>query len=271
MNTLAKARTWSHETRLFLRASEGPKDFARVMQSRLSLSKVGRVVAPRRVTARVNLGELGPGVALRSHTSDISVLGELLEGSYSHLPPAGAAIASVVDLGANTGLAFRWLHGRYPDARFVCVEPDAGNFAVLEQNARASGADVTVLEACAGGWERKVSLVTETGEFGFHMDEDGDRPGEIPVLTMPQILERGAMPSTIDVLKCDIEGAEDELFADCRSWIGRVRWIVAECHHPYTADTLESALEANGASSSRVFLERNDPFGCETVTLRLAA
>lgn len=267
MSALRKARIWSHEAALLLQASEGPVDFARVMQSRLSLSKVGRVVAPRRVTAHVCLRKLGPDVALRSHTSDISVLGELLEGSYSHLPGAGADVATVVDLGANSGLAFRWLHARYPRARFVCVEPDPGNCAVLRENVRASRADATVLEACAGGWERTVSLVTESGEFGFRMDED--RPGDIPVLTMPRILEEAGMNSTIDVLKCDIEGAEEELFADCREWIGRVRWIVAECHHPYTADALERAIEANGARCSRRFLETNEPFGCETVTLRL--
>jgi FkbM family methyltransferase len=33
---------------------------------------------------------------------------------------------TVVDLGANIGLSYRWLRRRYPNASFVCVEPDPG-------------------------------------------------------------------------------------------------------------------------------------------------
>ncbi len=43
-------------------------------------------------------------------------------------------------------------------------------------------------------------------------------------------------PPTIDLLKCDIEGAEQEVFADCASWLHRVRNLVIELHEPYLAD-----------------------------------
>jgi FkbM family methyltransferase len=262
---------WTREAGLLLRAGRGPSDFMRMMQSRLSLSRVGPLVAPHPLTARINLRQLGKAVHLRSHTSDISVLGELLEGSYTHLPPAGTSVKAVVDLGSNSGLAFRWLHTRYPEAQFVCVEPDPGNADVLRKNVAASGAArATVLEACAGGRRRRVSLVTDHGEFAFRMVDDEEQEGDIDVLTVPDILEQGEMPESIDVMKCDIEGAEDELFQDCREWIQRVEWLVVECHHPYTADRLEQVLRENGASPARVHIDRNDDFGCETVTLKLA-
>ena len=43
------------------------------------------------------------------------------------------------------------------------------------------------------------------------------------------------MEGTIDLLKCDIEGSEAELFADCQAWINRVRNLVVELHQPYSA------------------------------------
>jgi hypothetical protein len=56
------------------------------------------------------------------------------------------------------------------------------------------------------------------------------------------------IPSTqeIDLLNCDIEGAEAELFGDCSSWIKRVRHMVVELHLPYTTEAFLSALEASG-------------------------
>ena len=48
-------------------------------------------------------------------------------------------------------------------------------------------------------------------------------------------------------MKCDIEGAERELFARCRPWIHRVRNLLIEIHGDYTADVLLKDLIANGA------------------------
>jgi len=46
----------------------------------------------------------------------------------------------------------------------------------------------------------------------------------------------------IDVLKCDIEGSETEVFKDCSSWIRRVRCMAVEVHNPYRAANLRDDL-----------------------------
>ena len=51
--------------------------------------------------------------------------------------------------------------------------------------------------------------------------------------TMQQILAQASDPQVVDLLKCDIEGAEAELFADCGPWIRRMKSIVVELHAPY--------------------------------------
>jgi FkbM family methyltransferase len=61
-----------------------------------------------------------------------------------------------------------------------------------------------------------VALATATGEWGYRMH---DKPGgEIPVITMDRLCEEAKL-DRIDVLKCDIERADAELFADCAGWI----------------------------------------------------
>jgi FkbM family methyltransferase len=210
----------------------------------------------------VNLKTLGPGVKLRSHTTDIFVLKEILADDILHALPADPSVQTVVDLGANTGLSYRWLHQRYPQAKFVCVEPDAGNAAVLRENVAASNGHCRIVPACIGAYERTVGLHSESGEWGFEMVEGG---GEIAVMTMDQVLADSGI-DRIDILKCDVEGAEDELFADCRSWIHRVRKMVVECHgRPMTADSLLAAIAANGCQFRLTHVESNGPFEMATL------
>ena len=73
--------------------------------------------------------------------------------------------------------------------------------------------------------------------------------------------------SGLDVVKCDIEGAEEELFADCSESIRGVSWLVVECHAPYTAERLVRDLEVNGGRFQRVHMEWFEAIGAQTITL----
>jgi FkbM family methyltransferase len=256
---MQRLRYWIGLIASYWKASAKPADFLRVMRVRLAETKIGPLVARRPFVADLRLKELG-SVRLRSHTSDIGVLEELVAArNYSHLP--NLPVATVVDLGANIGLAMRWWHSRYPDARFVCVEPEPGNVEVLEANASVKP-DTVVLAACVGGHERTVSLTADSGDWSWRMEG----AGEVPVITMPSVL-RAARMGQVDLLKCDIEGAEAELFEDCSEWIGNVRSLVVECHGDFTAADLQACLTRNGGRFETVYLEPNPAYGCETVTM----
>ena len=248
----------------YLREASSPLDFWRLMRVRLSQSKLGPLLCPRPIVVGVRLRSLGP-VTLRSHTSDIAVLGELIEGD-SYAPLADAApprVETIVDLGANTGLAARWLLERFPAARLVAVEPQQGNLAVLRRN--LSGGRARILAACVGATARRVTMVGAR-EDGYRMSDDGD--GDTAVLTMEDVLEELGS-DRIDLLKVDIEGAEEELFADCSAWIDRVGVVSVECHHPFTADRLLGQLEAAGARPVAIAVERT-PLGYDMALVGIA-
>jgi hypothetical protein len=122
----------------------------------------------------------------------------------------------------------------------------------------ASG--VVVIRACAAGRPRTVTLSRDVAEWAFSMKEtaEGNLPAseEVRALTVPQILAEAGMTGPIDLLKCDIEGAEAEVFADCSTWIGQVRYLVIELHAPYTAERFIADLDRNGGKLS--VLERHD-------------
>jgi FkbM family methyltransferase len=238
---------------------------AKLMQIRLSLSKIGGLVCARRRTRSTRLRSLGGDVVLRSHTSDISVLSELVV-SNAYLEPAQliAEPRTVVDLGANTGLAARWFLNRWPAARVVAVEPEPGNLDVLRLNLR--GRRAHVMPVAVGGVARRATLHSSDGEFAFTIC--GDVTGsavEVSVVTMGDVIS-DAKIDHIGLLKVDIEGAERELFADCGSWIDCVQSMIVECHAGYSSDDLLAACLAGGASFRLVDLDRKPDWGFEVAT-----
>jgi len=270
---MSKLSHWTTLVRGYWHESRRLTDFASVMRVRLSESKVGRWITPEPIVVDVNLLSLGPGVRLRSHTTDISVLAEIVfAGSIGRLPPDVGA-ATIIDLGANIGLAYRWFRERYPSADFVCVEPDPGNFEILCANVRAvdDGRTRTV-RACIGGHARRARLATTDGEWGFRMHDVRDEgDANVAVVTLPQVLDDAGI-DRVSILKCDIEGSEAELFSDCGSWIGRVDHMIVECHvDVISSDELMKTLERNGAHFELVHLERNPGMGFEIATLRAAS
>jgi hypothetical protein len=92
-----------------------------------------------------------------------------------------------------------------------------------------------------------VTLDRSRGEFGVRIsDDDAASIDTIDVLTMEDVL-RASSVEQIDLLKCDIEGSEVELFTSCRSWIGNVRAMVIECHAGFRVADLVEMLADNGA------------------------
>jgi FkbM family methyltransferase len=268
---LAKLGAWRSEVVTYWRESAKPDDFARLMRVRLSQSKVGRWVAPSPITVTVDLRTLGPAVTLRSHTTDISVLKELLVGDSYEPLPVDRSVKTVIDLGANVGLSHRWLRSRYPEARFVCVEPDPGNLEILRANVRAVDDTAVIHAACVGGRERRVTMATTSGEWGFRMSDAEDADGGIDVITMDALLADAGF-DRVGVLKCDIEGAEAEVFADCASWIDRVDAMSVECHNDMMrSDQLMETVSENGGSFTVRHLESNPHLGFDIITLARSA
>ena len=130
---------WGRECRAYGREVSSPVGLAHLLQVRLALSKAGPLVIRSPRSRWVHLRSLGR-VLLRSHTSDISVLNELVVwDGYTSSARLLPSPATILDLGANTGLAARWFLKIWPQARLVAVEPEPGNINVLRSNLSQTG------------------------------------------------------------------------------------------------------------------------------------
>lgn len=170
-------------------------------------------------------------VTLRMRTTDASIYEEIvLRGHYALSLPF--VPKTIVDLGANIGMASVYYANQFPEARIVAVEAEASNFEILQQNVAGYS---TILPIHAAVWNRD-------GEIALAAPHDTDsaidkivfsaREGEgtlVRAVTMQSLMAEANI-SSIDLLKVDIEGAEKEVFETATDWIESVRCVAIELH-----------------------------------------
>jgi FkbM family methyltransferase len=193
--------------------------------------------------------DLPPGytVYLRAGSSDIQVFEQIFIRQHYKLETAVSPI-SILDIGANIGLAAVYFKIQFPSAKIVCIEPEASNFDMLVRNTR-NLKDVKLIKAAL--WSRKAFLKIvnkEAEKFSFIVQESTENEADFQAVSLDDIL-RDYNLDRVDLLKMDVEGAEAEVFREEPSWIKKVdNWII-EFHenlHPGSGRKIISILTGNG-------------------------
>lgn len=219
------------------------------------LRRFPRAALPfRSRVCRVRVRGLDHDLALRLGTSDGDVVEEIFgageyRGVIDSLP---ASPRTIVDLGANIGVSLSYWHQHFPAARLIAVEPDEANFRLCEFNAALGGyaRRLTAFRACVAGTARQVTLERSGGAWGITLrerDEGIDDGTLVSAMTVPELLHQANVHGDIDLLKCDIEGAEREVFATAEAWLPRVAHLVIELHAPYLQDAFLADVARSGA------------------------
>ena len=257
------ARHWSTCGRF-----EAPHDRVLYAYGRL-LRRVSWPLPARDAVVRVRLRGHESPFYLRLSSTDWLVLEEIFhQGEYAFVGDHIRNARSIVDLGANAGFTVRYWHRLFPWASMIAVEPDPSNCQTCRQNISAAGisARVTLVQAGVGARPGRAELVNAGGEWAYQVHAgDGGRGIPVQIYRLEDILERYAPGRTIDLLKCDIEGGERELFAECGPWIERVKAIVIELHPPYGLSDLQSDLAR--ANAPFVVAECSTKKSCPVVLL----
>ena len=162
---------------------------------------------------------------------------------YSSLDLARSPVRSILDLGANVGFATLALRLRYPDARFVCVEPAPETRRLLEHNVERNGVAAQVFGVAVVQTPGRFAIVPSHFPAANTIHPAAD--GEIEGITLSALLDRAGIP-VVDLMKIDIEGGERGVFADAAAWAGRVRAIVGELHDGFTVPQAAELLAPYG-------------------------
>jgi FkbM family methyltransferase len=187
--------------------------------------------------------------SVRAGTTDVrTFLYSVAREAYGRYFPAGS-VRYILDAGANIGDTSVWFLTRFPDAQVVAVEPDADNFDILAKNSAPYGKRLHLMRA--GLWPKRTQLTVKTTqtEDGVQTVESAD--GSCAAIPIQEVMEQYEFPH-LDIFKCDIEGAELQLFSeDCDFWLSRTRFIVIEVHGPDCLNAVLASTSRHGFSHRR--------------------
>lgn len=170
-------------------------------------------------------------LTIRDNVADFWTLREIVVSEvYGGLKQHLGECRTIIDLGANIGLATLYFAEKFPQARIFSVEPESSNFAMLQLNAHKLARKGRCVLLQAAVWSEDSSLDVLDPGVGHNAFVFGEKSGgEVRGLSMMSILECSGF-ERVDLLKVDIEGAEVELFRRGLDWLPRVRAIVIEFH-----------------------------------------
>lgn len=155
---------------------------------------------------------------------------------------------TILDLGGYCGYAALAFAARFRNAKLATIEPHPGNFARLKTNLALNSRNrVRAMQAAATPTDGPVELFLGGGMTHGLTPTYHSTGGRITVegLSVATILSRLGWES-IDLLKIDIEGAEEVLFGARQPWLARVKTIIGEYHGAYGIPALKRDLEPLG-------------------------
>ena len=177
-----------------------------------------------------------------------------VEQEYGFITQLGAwKPGTILDAGANIGLASVFFAELYPNATIVAVEPDPANFKLLELNTARYG---NVRRVNAGLWPKRTGLALDAlpcdgpptlcGSWSIAVREVAPEQAQIQATTVPALLALYNL-SSFDFMKIDIEGSEKAVFSRASGWVSNAHVIMVETHDwglSGTADTVAARMSS---------------------------
>ena len=188
-----------------------------------------------------------------------AVKGVLLDREYSCARSLSLEPRRILDLGGNIGFGSGYLAALFPSAQFAVVEPDPRNLVMLERNLKANGVRGRVFAAAAGPHAGLLNLRMGSNPSCSSLEISSlhdlkDRIA-VKVTTIPVLLKEMGWDA-IDLLKIDIEGAEDALLSQANDWLSLVGAIVLEIHPNTNPARIGSYLDRFGFKLERTSFGR---------------
>ena len=149
----------------------------------------------------------------------------------------GVALATasptIIDCGANIGIAMLYFKARFPGAKVVCFEPNPAGCDLIDWHIRENGLrDVTLHRAGCG---------TSPGEAAFYVNATDsivssfyrERAQAGVEIKVPVVRLSDAITGPVDLLKIDVEGAEWDIIEDliAAGKMPLINSIIVEYHH----------------------------------------
>ena len=170
-------------------------------------------------------------IFIRTYAGDIDIFYEIFYKEIYQLPN-NLNKNLVIDAGANVGFAALFFLKLMPGATIHCIEPDPDNFTFLKKNLEAEieNGKVKLIMAGLSGSDGVMNLASNSLKYNSNLVE-------LPVEDAVHVITYSAgtflktfVPGKVDLLKMDIEGAEESIFENDVSWLNNVDQLLIEFH-----------------------------------------
>ncbi|QOI98462.1 MAG: FkbM family methyltransferase [Flammeovirgaceae bacterium] len=189
----------------------------------------------------------------RPGTADLTTFREIfLREEYNLDLPASIKPKTIIDVGANIGFTSLFFSRHHPDATIYSLEPEPGNFKLLQKNVEGYS-NITAMQAAL--WNENGTIGIEDhgyGLRGFMVEKPSGKSQTMQALTLQSLIEQHNITS-IDILKIDIEGSEKEVFSGDTGWLRITKCLVIELHDRMKPGCSEAVF---GALSRHHFSKR---------------
>lgn len=149
----------------------------------------------------------------------------------------------IIDAGAHIGMTTLYFKKQFPGAEIIAIEPNTINFKLLEENVWENQLDdVTTIQAALTSYgneaeffadEKQSWLSTASLVQGAWNGEQSTQRQVVPAMQLSSLITRH-----VDLLKLDIEGAEQEVLQEAREKLPLIKKILME-FHPHAGQSLE--------------------------------
>jgi len=137
----------------------------------------------------------------------------------------------IIDVGAHIGTFSLWAYHQNPKIRMLMVEANPASYEILVRNIKQTFSEGLYEILNKAAW-RNVDVLTfsTTGDsMGNKVSPDGDI--EVGGITFAEVVKIASKNrNSIDLMKIDIEGAEEAFFETADSELGKVKRLVIELH-----------------------------------------
>ncbi len=178
----------------------------------------------------IKLPKLNRTIYLRKNSKDLETFEEIfLTNLYNTQLPFEPK--TIVDAGANVGLASLFFKLKYPNSDIVAVEIESNNAKEIKKNTNGFSNFELIEKAM---YNKKSFFKIEdpynaTNSFQIREVNENEKY-DIESVTLDEIITTKNW-DTIDILKIDIEGAEKQLFeSNYENWLPKTKVIMIETH-----------------------------------------
>jgi FkbM family methyltransferase len=238
------------------------KQFKKVKKKVSGLFKVNKILSGKEKRRLENLGRFQP--------TNISFYGKKIKvvdaptflSSYEEIFvseiykfTSNKKKITIIDCGANIGLATIYFKMNFPDANILSFEPDPAIFSALKQNIDSFGySDIICKNEAVSDKDNFLDFWSEGGHSGMITNKTGiENAVKVKATRLKSILKTYEQ---ITFLKIDIEGEEVNVIPDIADELKKVDYLFLEYHSFLdSAQNLDTLLGFITQSGMRYYIK----------------